>query len=123
MPLGLMRALSERYAEMPKGEGAGVDVVIAGFGPVGRRVAADLDDDGATYAVIELNEATVRELHDYGTPAVLGDVRTESVLLSAGLDDRVTRGCQQLSRLLLHPELAQHVTGVVDADLASRGRG
>jgi CPA2 family monovalent cation:H+ antiporter-2 len=61
-------------------------VVIAGYGPVGRRVADDLRAAGLGYTVIEMNAKTVQELQASGVEAVLGDVRNEGVLRESGLE-------------------------------------
>ena len=62
-------------------------VVIGGFGPVGQRLAADLDEAELGYRVIEMNAATVARIQGQGGSAVLGDVSSEGVLLGAGLPD------------------------------------
>ena len=62
-------------------------VVIGGFGPVGQRLALDLEEAGIAYRVIELNARTVDLLHEQNRSAVLGDVASEGVLLGAGLPD------------------------------------
>jgi CPA2 family monovalent cation:H+ antiporter-2 len=60
-------------------------VIIGGFGPLGRRLGQDLEEDGVRYVVVELNPQTVREAATSGQPAVLGDVGTVEVLESAGI--------------------------------------
>jgi len=62
------------------------EVIIAGFGPVGRRVAADLEVAGISYGVIDMNPDTIRRLHETGSSAFVGDAATETTLMRAGLE-------------------------------------
>jgi CPA2 family monovalent cation:H+ antiporter-2 len=85
-------------------------VVIGGFGPVGRRVAEELDRAGASYTVIELNPETVREQLRMNRSIVFGDVSNPHVLETAGIgradalvltipdEDAVMRACAVAKR-------------------------
>ncbi|MHC4216914.1 MAG: cation:proton antiporter domain-containing protein [Planctomycetota bacterium] len=60
-------------------------VIIGGFGPVGRRVAEELEQAGISYTVIELNPDTVIEQLRQRRSMVFGDVANLRVLESAGI--------------------------------------
>lgn len=60
-------------------------VVIAGFGPVGRHLAARLSLQQISYTVIELNPNTVKRQSQLGKSIIYGDVTTPEVLESAGM--------------------------------------
>lgn len=60
-------------------------VIIAGFGPVGRNVAARLDVQKIPYTVIELNPETVRKQRGLGRSILYGDVTNPEVLDAAGV--------------------------------------
>ncbi len=70
-----------------EGAGEAPQVVIAGFGPVGRRVAELLEDAGIGHVVIELNPQTVREPASKLRRYVFGDAARAEVLSAAGLQD------------------------------------
>lgn len=77
-------ARSEGHAEA--GEKPSIrHVVIAGFGPVGRHLAARLSIQQISYTVIELNPNTVKRQSQLGKSIIYGDVTTPEVLDSAGL--------------------------------------
>ncbi|RMH13008.1 MAG: hypothetical protein D6695_05320 [Planctomycetota bacterium] len=61
------------------------DVLIAGFGPVGRAGAEQLEKAGVTYTIVELNARTVRTQSRLGRSIVYGDATNAHVLESAGL--------------------------------------
>lgn len=65
---------------------AGRRVIIAGFGPVGRHLADQLRDLGMLVRIIDLNPRTVDRQSALGRDAVLGDVTSRDVLLSAGIE-------------------------------------
>jgi CPA2 family monovalent cation:H+ antiporter-2 len=60
-------------------------VIVGGFGPVGRRIAEELEQAGVSYAVIELNPDTVIEQLRQRRSMVFGDVANLRVLESAGI--------------------------------------
>ncbi len=78
------RALAE--SGLPGAPDDRVDVVIAGFGPVGRRVAREADRNDLSYSVIELNPSTVERHVRQGRRFVFGDASRSSVLESAGIE-------------------------------------
>jgi len=62
------------------------DVIVAGFGPVGRACVERIEQAGASVVIIELNPNTVREQSAAGRTVVFGDVSNPDVLESAGID-------------------------------------
>jgi CPA2 family monovalent cation:H+ antiporter-2 len=59
--------------------------VIAGFGPVGRAVADQLEKRGMRVTIIELNPRTVERQYRLGRSIVYGDAANPEVLEQAGL--------------------------------------
>jgi len=82
---GLRQAFAEPLDAGTVGTGLRRHVVIAGFGGVGRELAAVLDRRGFAYIVIEYNPAVVRELRDAGSRVIYGDAANPAVLAHAGL--------------------------------------
>ena len=85
----LARHLDRRidpYAELPTSTDrkylAG-QVVLAGYGRVGRRIANDLDAHGIPYVVAEQNREQVEDLRRSGKAAVSGDASDPAVLIQA----------------------------------------
>jgi CPA2 family monovalent cation:H+ antiporter-2 len=86
-------------------------VIIAGFGPVGRALAEQLDSEGVPFVVIDLNPDTVIRQESRGRTAVYGDATSAEVLESAGIhqaaalaltipdDDAAVRACNVAIRL------------------------
>jgi CPA2 family monovalent cation:H+ antiporter-2 len=80
-------------------------IIIGGFGPVGRRIAEELQRAGVSNTVIELNPDTVVEELRHRRSIVFGDVANLRVLESAGIghaealiltvpdEDAVLRAC------------------------------
>ena len=60
--------------------------IVAGFGPVGRRVTQHLEEAGFRCTVVELNPATVRNETEAGRSVVFGSIANADVLDSAGID-------------------------------------
>ena len=58
-------------------------VVLVGYGRVGRRIAAELDANDIPYVVAEQNRELVEKLREAGTPAVWGDAADPAVLIQA----------------------------------------
>jgi CPA2 family monovalent cation:H+ antiporter-2 len=83
-------ALARRLGRPPSGgpgaRGLADHVIVAGFGPAGRQVAAALAARGVAHVVVELNAATARRERRAGTTVVLGDVTRPEVLHHAGLE-------------------------------------
>jgi CPA2 family monovalent cation:H+ antiporter-2 len=55
-------------------------IVIVGFGPMGRQMAAAARKSGIPYVVAEINALTVREERAKGEPIFFGDAQNEGVL-------------------------------------------
>ena len=62
------------------------EVVICGYGRVGRNIAQSLNDLRIPYLVIEMDPELVSELHAKGENCIYGDASNAHVLSSAGLD-------------------------------------
>ena len=58
-------------------------VVLVGYGRVGRRIAAALDEHHLPYVVAEQNRELVEKLRTQGVPAVSGDAADSAVLIQA----------------------------------------
>ncbi|MYN27060.1 YbaL family putative K(+) efflux transporter [Duganella levis] len=58
-------------------------VVLVGYGRVGRRIAASLKERGIPYVVAEQNREVVDQLRKEGTPAVAGNAGEPAVLIQA----------------------------------------
>jgi CPA2 family monovalent cation:H+ antiporter-2 len=58
-------------------------VVLVGYGRVGRRIAKALDEQQIPYVVTEANRAIVEELRAQNIPAVCGDAADPNVLIQA----------------------------------------
>jgi len=58
-------------------------VVLVGYGRVGRRIAQTLDDHDIKYVVVETNRQVVEECRKRGQHAVAGDAATPEVLVQA----------------------------------------
>ncbi|MYM71666.1 Kef family K(+) transporter [Duganella sp. FT134W] len=58
-------------------------VVLVGYGRVGRRIAAALKERGIPYVVAEQNREVVDQLRKEGTPAVAGNAGEPAVLIQA----------------------------------------
>ncbi|WP_151445419.1 YbaL family putative K(+) efflux transporter [Lacisediminimonas profundi] len=58
-------------------------VVLVGYGRVGRRIARDLDSVGAHFVVVEQNRDLVEQLRQRNVPAVAGDAAEPAVLIQA----------------------------------------
>lgn len=81
---------SDPYAELPMSterkflEG---QVVLVGYGRVGRRIASSLGANGIPYVVAEQNRELVESLRKKGVAAVSGDATEPSVLIQAHIVD------------------------------------
>lgn len=89
----LARRLEHRqdpFAELPMSterkylEG---QVVLVGYGRVGRRVAEELDEHGIPYVVAEQNREVVEDLRKKGKAAVSGNAADPAVLIQAHIAD------------------------------------
>jgi CPA2 family monovalent cation:H+ antiporter-2 len=99
--LGLTSVLYPRLAKAPAGgmlvaEDASLaqvellgnlnQVIICGYGRVGRNVTQSLRDLEIPYLVIEMDPEVIAELHHRGEPCIYGDASNVHVLSLAGLD-------------------------------------
>jgi Kef-type K+ transport system, predicted NAD-binding component len=62
-------------------------VVLVGYGRVGRRIASALDAHGIPYVVAEQNRELVEKLREAGIPAVSGNATDPAVLIQAHIAD------------------------------------
>jgi CPA2 family monovalent cation:H+ antiporter-2 len=87
----LTRRLGVRTpAERPEGAAPLSDhVIIAGYGLTGQELAHTLRDCGVGYVIVDINPDNVRRASANGEPAYFGDVTSEDVLESLGLDHAV----------------------------------
>jgi monovalent cation:H+ antiporter-2, CPA2 family len=58
-------------------------VVLVGYGRVGRRVGEALSQNGISFVVAEANREVVEQLRKIGIPAVSGDASEPAVLIQA----------------------------------------
>lgn len=81
-----LEARTDPYAELPMSterkflEG---QIVLVGYGRVGRRIAAALTEQGIPFVVAEQNRELVESLRKSGIPAVSGNAAEPSVLIQA----------------------------------------
>lgn len=61
-------------------------VVLVGYGRVGRHIAAYLADRGIPFVVADKNREIVEKLRDSGVPAVVGDAASDIVLAQAHIE-------------------------------------
>ncbi|MCY1521168.1 putative cation/proton antiporter YbaL [compost metagenome] len=79
-------ARSDPLAELPMTTEAKYlsrQVVLVGYGRVGRRIAAELETNDIPYVVAEQNRELVEKLREAGIPAVWGDAADPAVLIQA----------------------------------------
>jgi monovalent cation:H+ antiporter-2, CPA2 family len=93
-------------------------VIIAGFGPVGRALADRFAIQGVQFTVVELNASTVKRQALLGRKVVYGDITNREVLEQAGIhhadaiilsipDDEATlRACHAIRELAPHVFIA-----------------
>ena len=85
----LARRLAQRddpYAELPDGTEPKYlqgQVVLVGYGRVGRRIASALGTRGIPYVVAEQNRELVEDLRSQAIPAVFGNAAEPAVLIQA----------------------------------------
>ena len=58
-------------------------VIIVGYGPAGRRLVQVLQDRGIPFVVIEMNPASVKEMHREGVRVIYGDASRPHILKAA----------------------------------------
>jgi voltage-gated potassium channel len=86
---GNIQRLTWVRAMKRKAESLNEHVIVCGGGTVGMRVIDELHATGRAFVLIELNEATVRELHERvgeNFPAIIGDATEDERLREAGID-------------------------------------
>jgi CPA2 family monovalent cation:H+ antiporter-2 len=76
-----LEASSAAHADEPEGQ-----VIVVGYGPVGRTLVRLLLENDIPPTVVELNMDTVRRLRDEGLRAVYGDVTHKETLVAAGVE-------------------------------------
>lgn len=62
-------------------------VVLVGYGRVGRRIAESLAEKKLAYVIIETNGRLVKKLREKGIPAILGDAAEPFVLIQAKIEN------------------------------------
>lgn len=64
-------------------------VIIAGYGLTGQELAQSLTECGVSYVIVDINPENVRRATKDGEPAYFGDVTSEDVLESLGVEHAV----------------------------------
>jgi CPA2 family monovalent cation:H+ antiporter-2 len=82
-PLRKGASLTSSYAEQDLVEGDR-RVIVAGYGLVGRAIAAKLGSANFNITIVEMNPETVRRQKSIGRRVVFGDITNEEVLESSG---------------------------------------
>jgi CPA2 family monovalent cation:H+ antiporter-2 len=77
--------LRERREAVDADTAGGPHVIVAGFGPIGRKVAEEVERAGASCTVVELNPKTVESEARRGRSVIFGDVSNPEILEMAGL--------------------------------------
>jgi CPA2 family monovalent cation:H+ antiporter-2 len=83
------RADADGHAVPAAGHGPEGHVVIAGYGRVGRTVAAFLAEQQVPWVAVDLDAAGVRDAAADGRPVVYGDASRPEILRTIGLDRAV----------------------------------
>jgi voltage-gated potassium channel len=83
---GELRAFTREWQMKRRVESLEQHVVVCGYGPVGRRLCADLADAGVEVVVIDRQAAALEAAGQAGLHLVLGDATTDLALKSAGLE-------------------------------------
>lgn len=60
--------------------------IVCAYGRVGRAVARELEDEGASFVVVDPDERLVERMRDDGVPHLIDDPTHEAVLRTAGVD-------------------------------------
>jgi len=71
-----------RHLKKPQGA---AEVVIVGYGPVGRSIEHRVDEIGLSHVVVEMNVDTVLALQGQGKRALFGDATNSQILEAAGI--------------------------------------
>lgn len=98
--MGLMSRLQPRLGKMALAKGANTtiaraeslgkaanpEIVLCGYGRVGRNIAHHLDELKIPYAVVEIDPEVIHELRAKGIPCIYGDASNRHVLSLVGLE-------------------------------------
>ncbi len=88
--LGKVALAKDANAALAKAENlekaTGLEIVLCGYGRVGRNIAQHLDGLKIPYAVVEIDPNVVHELRDRGVPCIYGDASNRYVLSLIGLE-------------------------------------
>ena len=133
----LTRSRSQKNVQSSAGESEEPtvrSVVIAGYGPVGRALAARCAELGFRLSIIELNPDTVRTQERLGLHVVYGDVTNPAVLSEAGVesasavllafrdDDIMVAACRAIRHLNKDTYIAAR-TDYLSKALLAKGEG
>lgn len=111
---------------------ASLHVIVAGYGPVGRAVAEQLERADADVTIVELNTTTIERQQQLRKVCVFGDVSDEDTLRRAGIEradaliltvpdeDRALRACEVARRLNPHIFIAARTNFLSKGLLATR---
>lgn len=107
-------------------------VIVAGYGPVGRATAQQLEQVGVRVTIIELNPTTAARQQRLDKSMVLGDVSDPQILLAAGVEQAdaliltipdeaaAVRACQNARRLNPHIFIAARTSFLSQGLLATQ---
>lgn len=102
-------------------------IIVAGYGPVGRVVADQLEAEGVAVTIIELNAATVDRQATLGKHIVYGDVTDPETLERAGIHDAdalilaIPNEDDALRACTLARQLAPHIFIAARTNFVSKG--
>lgn len=68
------------------GKAANPEIVLCGYGRVGRNIALHLDELKIPYAVVEIDPEVIHELRTKGVPCIYGDASNRHILSLIGLE-------------------------------------
>jgi monovalent cation:H+ antiporter-2, CPA2 family len=88
----LLVPLSERWARPRLADADDLDhpdtedqIIVVGYGPVGRQVVSELEDNNLAVTVIDIDLEHVREARAAGVRAIYGDASQREILETAGI--------------------------------------
>jgi len=73
--------------ELKEGLSSHCAVYIVGFGPAGRQIVEQLEDDDVVFHVVELNPVSARKARELGHHVHVGDAASPDFLLETGIAD------------------------------------
>jgi CPA2 family monovalent cation:H+ antiporter-2 len=82
----LERRQQPRAGERGNGTGEKSPVIVGGYGPIAKVVAAALQSRHVPLMVVEMNVNTVKQLQEEKIPCVFGDITHPEILKAAGID-------------------------------------